>query len=348
MERLGYSVVNVGERDLRLGYSHFAEMSAGRELTFLSANVIRSDGGATVFPASTIVEARSADGSESRRIGLVGVARYNPLFRKEGPDGSQMQIAHPTEPVRAEVARLRTAGVDQVVLLAALHIDDARRIVREVPGIDFALGSYGGLVSSGVEREGETWLFYTGNQGKRVGVTRVQGGAERPVPQTTRIHFLTNVYPTDQPMLDFVNAMPGSPKTTLATVRAGADGESHVGSLICQGCHVAEYEQWQTTAHAHAMKTLEEKEGADLPRCQICHNTGVGRPGGFVSRERTPNLAEVGCESCHGPGRRHIESPATPLGPVDISTCTICHDRQNSPRFDYYRDVNRVRHSGGP
>jgi hypothetical protein len=276
------------------------------------------------------------------------VVRFNPIFRKPGPDGADLAIVHPNEPVKAAVTALREQGVDYVVLLAALHRDDAARIVGEVPGIDFVVGSYGGHFTGGEDRvDGGTWLLYSGNQGKRFGETRVYED-DGKVSQLTRLHFLNRIYPVDPAMMEFVNTVPlEADDVALAAVTSKGqqtDDGPYLGIKVCQSCHGAEYEEWSGTAHAQAYATLEKGEGSGLPQCQICHTTAAGLPGGFVSRDATPTLAAVGCESCHGPGRRHVEDTTRPFGKVGLSSCTVCHDPANSPKFDYYSYVTRVNH----
>lgn len=68
---------------------------------------------------------------------------------------------------------------------------------------------------------------------------------------------------------------------------------------------------------AHSTESLKpgvksmEKERAGLSpdknyitdaNCLRCHSTGYGKPGGFTSLAQTPDLANVQCEACHGPG----------------------------------------------
>ena len=225
MVQLGYSVVNVGDREIRMGYPEFAARTAGTPLTFVSANIVDRATARPVFKPHTIVEVPTPEGARKLRVGVVGVVRFNPVFLKAGPDGGNIVIVHPLEPVRAAVAALRASKVDVVVLLAALHKNDAVALANEVPGIDFVLGSYGGLVTTGEEQYGSARLLYCGNRGRYVGEARVfletqeQGGIAK---EQSKLHMLTRHYPADQAMLDFVNSVPRGPAT-------GAAGEAESG-----------------------------------------------------------------------------------------------------------------------
>jgi 2',3'-cyclic-nucleotide 2'-phosphodiesterase (5'-nucleotidase family) len=208
MRTLGYRVVNVGERDVRQGYAKFAELTSGEGLTFLSSNIVRVDNQAPVFEPHTIVELPAAGGTRPYRVGIVGAARYNPIFREPGPAGTDMLFAHPTEPVRASVAALRAADVDLVVLLAAMHLDDVKRLITAVPGIDLVLGSYAAKHTDLAEHVGSTAILYTGDRGQRLGETRVYfDGEDRTVREAGRTHFLTDTFPPQKAMLDFVNSV---------------------------------------------------------------------------------------------------------------------------------------------
>lgn len=105
-----------------------------------------------------------------------------------------------------------------------------------------------------------------------------------------------------------------------------------VGSKKCGECHETQYQRYvkhskKSRSYQSILKmekglTPEEKRG-----CYQCHSTGYGRPGGFVSLERTPLLKDIGCEACHGPGSRHVKSEES----KDIrrkpgnKRCLACH-----------------------
>jgi len=345
MGRLGYDAVNVGERDVRMGWDALRALVGDPPFELVSANIVRVDTGEPVFAPSLVVRADSPAGTARRAVGIVGVTRFNPIFRGEGPGGSALRIDPPIERVRAEVERLAARGVDVIVLLAAMHQEDARRLVEEVPGIHFVVGSYGGAVTETGQLAGRTHLLYSGNQGKRIGETRVwlEGGAIGS--QTTRMHFMTAAYPTSQPMLDFVNReLETSAPAAPAAAASAPAVRMYVGSDACRTCHASEHAGWSGTAHASAVATLDAEDRGGEAACLACHTTGAGRDGGFTSRGETPELAEVGCESCHGPGLVHVARPAAGFGKVSVDTCIACHDVANDPDFDYYRDVKQVDH----
>lgn len=110
----------------------------------------------------------------------------------------------------------------------------------------------------------------------------------------------------------------------LASAATAADDSVHayVGSKNCKTCHLKEWKSWETTNMAQTFETLKpgqrsaEKAAAGLDpekdytldeSCVRCHVTGYGQPGGFVDIVSTPELAGVGCETCHGPGGTYTE-----------------------------------------
>src|SRR5262249_24604133 len=86
-----------------------------------------------------------------------------------------------------------------------------------------------------------------------------------------------------------------------------------VGNARCVRCHKDDCASWEASRHARAWETLTTSRQHVDPFCQLCHTNGFGLPGGFESRARTPKLADVGCEACHGPSAGHARnSSVTP------------------------------------
>lgn len=87
-----------------------------------------------------------------------------------------------------------------------------------------------------------------------------------------------------------------------------------VGSDKCKACHTNEYKIWELSHHSHAMEALEKKATRPSLRqfdgdCVQCHTIGFGFQTGYTNEKDTPNLKNVGCESCHGPGSGHVAQP---------------------------------------
>jgi 2',3'-cyclic-nucleotide 2'-phosphodiesterase/3'-nucleotidase len=230
MDQLGYEIVNVGERDIRMGYPEFARRTDGSPFTYISANIVDRKTKKPIFQPHAVVEVAAPDGSSKVKVGVIGVVRFNPVFLKAGPDGGNIIIANPLERVQQEIAALEKKKVDVVVLLAALHKNDARSIVRQCPEVDFVLGSYGGLVTTTEEQEGDTTILYCGNRGQRIGESRVflDGGKQPEIAsRQNKLHVLTRHYPPDMDMLNFVNSIPkdapkGAPAKSSSVPTSGA------------------------------------------------------------------------------------------------------------------------------
>jgi hypothetical protein len=144
-----------------------------------------------------------------------------------------------------------------------------------------------------------------------------------------------------------------------------------VSSKACQKCHPKQYESWSQTRMARSFEVLrpnvsvEEKKlvgldpEADYTRdstCLPCHTTGYGMTGGFVSIEKTPEMAGVTCEACHGAGGMYVEQMKSVRGkamaektlkaaglvyPPRDPVCRHCHN-EKSPfvGMDYVFDYS--------
>ena len=94
------------------------------------------------------------------------------------------------------------------------------------------------------------------------------------------------------------------PAPAKSSPGAAAEGQSYVGESKCLECH------------------SEQLKGYE------------GSPHHRVADPRAPK-AKQGCESCHGPGSKHVDDPGTftvknpnKLSPDEVSaTCTTCHNR---------------------
>lgn len=121
-----------------------------------------------------------------------------------------------------------------------------------------------------------------------------------------------------------------------------ARSATYVGSEACQECHSQEYASFKNFAKkAHSyqsvLKLADTLSPEELEGCYSCHTTGYGNPGGFLSFEKTPHLANLGCETCHGPGSDHINQPDKDsiISKIDLHSCSRCHSQERVDAFKY-------------
>ena len=118
---------------------------------------------------------------------------------------------------------------------------------------------------------------------------------------------------------------------------------SYVGTASCRDCHEEQYDNFTKYAKkAHSDRSVKamasDLTDAELAGCYACHTTGYGKPGGFVSYESTPHLADAGCEVCHGPGYDHVESGGDPeliKGSLSMEDCESCHNESRVKSFNF-------------
>ena len=120
--------------------------------------------------------------------------------------------------------------------------------------------------------------------------------------------------------------------------------ENYAGSTACTSCHAPQFAKWRGTQHATAYDTLEAKGQQFNVQCLPCHITGPTAQTGQEMLALAHDLRQVGCESCHGPGRAHILQPATAkVGQPTMDTCLRCHIGEHDDRFNFAEALSRLR-----
>ncbi|HHY84576.1 MAG TPA: hypothetical protein GYA07_03440 [Verrucomicrobia bacterium] len=126
-----------------------------------------------------------------------------------------------------------------------------------------------------------------------------------------------------------------------AFFRVSGPAPQYAGSQACLECHESIHNEAMHTRHAHALDTLKQIHQANNPACLVCHTVGYGLPTGFVDESRTPHLAGVQCENCHGPAAAHAANDSDPtLRPrADFAStvCGGCHTGSHHPTYDEWK-----------
>ncbi len=123
-----------------------------------------------------------------------------------------------------------------------------------------------------------------------------------------------------------------------------------VGSNKCASCHDKQSDFWQTTRHARAYTTLVEKEKQLNLNCLSCHLTMEVINGRLkllsseILLSYPEKLQGVGCETCHGSGKRHADNPEQfrMTRSPQATICLTCHTEEHDDNFIYDKKLQRI------
>ncbi len=116
----------------------------------------------------------------------------------------------------------------------------------------------------------------------------------------------------------------------------------YVGTERCKNCHTIQYENFiKYSRMSRSFEAVEKMKNKitqeELKTCYQCHTTAYGQKGGFISVEKTPHLKNTGCEVCHGPGKKHVETknPKYIKRNFTIKICEPCHTEERVRAFRF-------------
>jgi hypothetical protein len=388
--KMGYDAVAFGTDDLQLPAGDLVALAApigDRPSMFLDANVGLFGFDAKILEKSRVVKA------DGMRIGVTAILgkSYQQLVHN-----AEIEFSDPEKALKPIVPQLQSQA-DLLVLLAYSTKQEALDLVKKFPQFGVVVVSEGPEEPpAGVPAGGgrylppripgtKTMLITVGHKGQNAIVLAFFASQTEPVlyqrvPLDSR--WDEPQYMAWQHQMRLI--MAGFQDQLKDTGLAGLGlrpvpnpledlNGTYIGSEKCKSCHEDSYKVWKKSAHAHAYDTLANRDPTvkvDPPRnfdpeCISCHVVGWNPEGffpyvgGFVSEKKTPQLKNVGCEDCHGPGQRHaaVEEGSNEALQKTLrkavrltkeearkQQCVTCHDIDNSPAFDFDKYFPLIEH----
>jgi 2',3'-cyclic-nucleotide 2'-phosphodiesterase (5'-nucleotidase family) len=345
MEELGTAVATLGERELTNWSTTRRFLERGR-IPYVTTNLsLVEDGVARPLAHRYLV--RTVHGV---RVGFLGVIGSTEFSSARLPEDLQVTFQEPTDAIQAVLPEVRKEA-EVVVLLAHMDGRGTEELVSRIQGIDVALVGHRAKSNKTPELLAGVVVNQSGIRGQWAGITRLIVSPEGEIldwgGKNIPLDAKVDANPDIQKRVEELQAELKVLRQEAAKARRQAAEEKihlsrYLGVQNCQKCHVDEFHQWQTTAHAKAFKTLQEKGKDKDPACVRCHVTGSGDPTGYRAELTDPDLRNVQCEACHGKGTEHARGEEA--AKVVEATCLTCHDEANSPDFDFESYLRQVVH----
>jgi Cytochrome c554 and c-prime len=344
LQQTTQAVVGIGTAEVKLGSTILTTFMHGSDFpTMVSANVSKADG--------------SPLGERSVRIERSGQIFVVTSVAPASATGTGLTVSDPEQAILKIIAQFPKTSV---VVMADMDEVALMAFARAVPGISLLVGGAVAGPSPQPLSVGPTRLVHVANEGKTIGYWLWGSDVchydlvDDKVPDHPLVRSAIGQY---QELLGSMDLVIDERLAGMTTLQRD-DAARYVGNNSCLVCHATAHARHTLSKHAHAYESLVKKGYQHDPDCLRCHVVGPGLPDGFKRRGEPlaqrdaiqRDFAQVGCESCHGRGSNHVaertngQISSGSLQPVTPATCQRCHDLENSPRFNYDKYWEIIRH----
>lgn len=331
---MGCKAYSMGPKELSM-FSSFQRIFGHTPFPVLCANLYQT--GRPVFPESALVNTKAG-------VTLGVISALSPSYAELALlQGLELKSLEETLPPLIQKLRKK---VNVLVLLFQGSKEESVTLLRRYPLVDVFISAQESVYPHFIEGK-ENVLVINSRKGKYM--TILGWNLEKGLRLVSKKGIpLNDFIPDSQKMVtvyqDYVQRIleAGLPRPSPIPTTGG----SFEGSERCFSCHkhIRAEEIWRKSAHSHAFETLKKKGQHKNPECLECHTVGYRFVSGFDSEALTPQLKNVGCESCHGPGSNHNKNPQRGYGKVGVGICLKCHTAENSPKFDFKKYHPKIDH----
>ncbi len=349
---MGFDALNLGQREAQLSAEHLRRLQKESPVTLISANLLDEQTGAPLCEPWKIIERGKF------KIALLGV--MDPRIPSENL-GKGLAVEKIEVTLGKLLPQLKPKA-DMIILVAFTDEATLDHLAQDFYELDMILGGKVSQPSQKLEKDNRSLVFYTANEGRALGVLRAKIlGRGKVAPIDHEIRLLEDKIPEDEG----IRVLAGDYRDEIRRAKLSVDDPAnlqanmvpgvkavaaYVGTPACAGCHPSAAKIWQDSGHAGAMEALMNKKADADPNCISCHTIGFGSTSGYRREYAGRKLADVGCESCHGPGSLHVEQrqnhlPVTfKFRPLGAGDCQKCHFGEFSRPFDWNRFWPHIQH----
>ncbi|HEY4760102.1 MAG TPA: multiheme c-type cytochrome, partial [Thermoguttaceae bacterium] len=350
--------IALGLSDLRLPAGELAAMAAnvqGQQSIFVSANV-----GLFGFDAGITSSTRFVTAG-GKLFGITAVLGKE--YQKE-IQSDDVEMIDPETAISKVLPEMKKQS-DYLILLANATMEESIALAKQFSDFDLVVTTGGPPVPPAEPKKIEgtkILLIEVGDKGMDAIVLGLYDDPQQPyryqrVPLDSRfasspeMNMLMTAYQEQLKALGFS----GLGLRPVPHPQQELNGK-FVGSQKCEECHEISYKIWKKSTHSKAYETLAKLDPPRNfdPECVSCHVVGwhptrfFPYQGGYESLEKTRHLIDTGCETCHGPGEKHVAAEAGSNEALQIKYrkavvvtkddsekffCASCHDLDNSPDF---------------
>ncbi|MBV51146.1 MAG: hypothetical protein CMH77_01370 [Nitrospinae bacterium] len=339
MSLLKYDAVIPGDKDLVYGEAFLNE---GASIPWLLSNARLSK----INPPETRIKKLE----NGLTIAMLAVVDPDLYYAAEHNGG---RITDPKESAKKSIDKLNASEhPDVIVLLTHMKRDKALSLLA-LDGVDVVINGHieadtDVIDMTPVKQDGKIFI-QPGPRGQKMGelTVRIDKAGNKSFDQ--RMVRLDSNIKFDPKMIKWYEDYNREVEDLFfASLDARKDQHGkekvYASEQMCLTCHLGKHDVWSKSRHGHAYETINRVNKAFDPECLKCHVTGFDRAGGFISEVDTPDLKNVQCEVCHGPGLEHAEDPQPGFGSNAQQACKLCHVKNHSPNFNFSKYWPKIKH----
>lgn len=366
LQTMGYKAIGFSHTDLRLPATELMVDAWDEKSVFVSANMALAGFEQKKIPEFRMIEAGG------RKVGVTAI--LGKTYQQE-IGGGEIKFIKAKKALEDVLPKMKKE-CDFLVLLSHATMEESKALANQFPDFDLVVTAGGAdePPEEYTEINNRTLMVEVGHKGMYVGVLGLYDDKKTPIRY--KIVPLDQRFKDTEAMKEVMIAYQQQLKDVGLEALVGLpmrhDSESkYIGSKACGECHTKAYRVWKETPHAkhatehivHPPQRLQPPRHHD-PECLSCHVTGWEPQsyflyeGGWTSLEKTPQMKNVGCENCHGPGSAHAEDEedeelikqmiiSIKVAEEDTNQgCMKCHDLDNSPHFNFEEFWKEIVHKG--